>query len=232
MGKFFLIGLFLTSLLSLSAYAHEPYVDPVDELPLAPHCLQWLEKFEGMIGKEPNLSPLRATQKLDGPLYYQARGVPKTAQWRLVKPTEVFRHYVGNVATLNAVLQSSELRAGNRPYLEGGGETIVVFNDLTGIFLTTPQHTSHFVDAGSSLYVDFTLPAGTKLLELRDGIMLLPGPPSNASWLMAEYEKWKRDPASVDKLVIAEMKRMDQAGVSIPRRQKIRIVGHSELMKN
>lgn len=231
MGKFFLIGLSLVSLLSFSAYAHGPYVDADEKLSHASQCAQWLQNFEGLVGKDTVFSELRPTRKIDGPLYYEARGVPKSAKWRLVEPGEVFRHYVGDLTALNAVVQSSELRSGNRPYLEGGGNSIFVFKDLTGIFLTTPSHSSHFVDAGSSLYVDFSLPPGTKVLELRDGITLLPGPPSNASWLLAEYEKWKKDPLSVDQSLIAEMKRMDQAGVLVPRRQKIHILGHSPLVR-
>lgn len=218
MGKIFLVVLCLTTL---------PIFTWAEDAATAAHCIQWLDKFEGLLGKDPHFSVLRESGKIDGTLYYEAKGIPRTAKWRLVEPGEVFRHYVADMAALNSILQSTELRAGNRPYLEGGGESVVVFKDLTGIFLTTPEYNSHFVDAASSLYVDFTLPPGTKVLELREGISLLPGPPSTASWLMTQYEKWKKDPKSVDSLYISEMKKMDQAGVMIPRYQKIHVVSHS-----
>ena len=44
-----------------------------------------------------------------------------------------------------------------------------------------------------------------------------------------EYEKWKKDPSTVDKVAVNQMKKMDQEGVLIPRYQKIHIVAHSPI---
>jgi hypothetical protein len=162
-------------------------------------------------------------------LDYKATGLPPGATWTTSTGTEVFRHYVNTPATLEAVLETKTLRAGNRPYVRGDKYTKIVHEDMVGIFVTTPEYTSGEVDGHSPLYVDFTFPAGTRILNIVPGILLLPGEASTPAWMLEGLAKWRLDPSSVPFYMQASLQKLDREPPRQPRTQLINVVGHSPI---
>lgn len=119
------------------------------------------------------------------------RGVPATI--RVVDAKEkIFRHYTSPQA-LQTIIHSSTLRAGWTPFYYSG--SLSDYNqDLTGVFLTTPEVGARNVGVrdGQSEFVDVKLLDGTGVLWVRDNIYLIPGQPSMESWKVDLYRSVNR----------------------------------------
>ncbi len=115
-------------------------------------------------------------------VYRKTSGRPDSA--RVVVPGEtVYRHYISDVdqdpeAIRRTIVMTRRLRAGRTPYVTGDLPWFrMTYPDVRGIFVTTPEWTSEKVGIFKNLpYVDFRFEAGTGLVELEPGILLVPGP--------------------------------------------------------
>jgi hypothetical protein len=152
-------------------------------------------------------------------------GVPKWAKLLRVEDDIIFRHY-----TLNAkeeILKSKSLTAGARPYILPDSHLKQQFNDLTGIFFTKNDFDPHRLwmnYSDKTPYVDFKLPKGLLVLDLGDGVYLIPGHPTRAAWIHDLYSNFQNTgviPTGMEQ-VIKDIQRM--GGIETPITFPIEIV--------
>ena len=159
----------------------------------------------------------------DEPHYIRIRaGMPSTL--KLVSPEgQIFRHYTSE-QVLQKILVSKNLRAGWTPFYYSG--YISDYNEsLTGIFMTSPGTQPHSVGVRSENkgFLDFKVPAGTGILYLRDGILLIPGNPTVEPWKIKIYQSKDRQLYNDYAL---EFSQWDKYGILPPLEIPIEIVGH------
>lgn len=106
----------------------------------------------------------------------------------------VYRHYIGKAAPI--ILETSQLKTGITPYvIISPGYSREVFEDLVGIFLTTPNTPPEKVGLprnSNADYIDFTLYEGTPVVEIEPEIFIIPGRPDLPSWLKTLYLEYKK----------------------------------------
>ena len=119
-------------------------------------------------------------------------GVPAGTKLVTAKSIAIARHYSPAV---DAIRSSGSLKAGPRPYIHSLSHVRDEYQELTGIFFTIPEHDPADLWMGldeSSPYIDFVLPAGIGVLEVEEGVYLIPGPPRVATWIRQAYAQWKK----------------------------------------
>jgi|GEM_PF-3066458 len=154
---------------------------------------------------------------------YIITGIPKHV--KEVNPDGVvYRHYVGS--NMPIILETKQLKTGITPYvIMNPGYSREVYEDLVGIFLTTPLTPPERVGLPRNSvadYIDFTLYAGTPVVEIEKEILLIPGRPDLPAWLKALYIDYKAT-GRVDTQYIGLFKRVDERGGITPTFMKVKI---------
>lgn len=126
-------------------------------------------------------------------------GVP--AAVRQVKPaqTGLMRHWTSNgqvngVPVVELIVNSGLLKAGPRPYIIPESHKADYYQDLHGVFFTTPEFAPGALLMGlqpDSDYVDFVVDPGMGALYLAPGNYLFPCPLKVQQWIADGYRKWK-----------------------------------------
>lgn len=136
----------------------------------------------------------------------------------------VYRHYTGSSTQI--ILQTSQLKTGITPYvIMNPGYSREVYEDLVGIFLTTPQTPPERVGLprnDKADYIDFTLYDGTPVVEIEKEILLIPGRPDLPGWLKTLYADYKRTGRTETKYVDL-FRKVDERGGVNPTFMKIKI---------
>lgn len=151
-------------------------------------------------------------------------GIPKYV--RVVNPTGVvFRHYVSGSA-MPIILSTSQLKTGITPYVVmNPGYSKEVYQDLVGIFLTTPNTPPEKVGLArdpNMNYIDFTLYEGTPVVQIEKEILLIPGRPDLPQWIKALYAEYKKT-GRADARYVDDFRRYDELGAGNPTFMKVKI---------
>ena len=154
---------------------------------------------------------------------YIISGIPKHV--RQVNPRGVvYRHYIGKNAEI--ILKTSQLKTGITPYvIMNPGYSREVYQDLVGIFLTTPLTPPERVGLprnSNADYIDFTLYEGTPVVEIEKEILLIPGRPDLPEWLKTAYLEYKRTGRTQTQYVEL-FRRVDERGGVTPTFMKVKI---------
>lgn len=136
----------------------------------------------------------------------------------------VFRHYIGS--NMPIILETSQLKTGITPYvIINPGFSREVYDDLVGIFLTTPNTPPERVGlkANSNAdYIDFTLYEGTPVVQIEKEILLIPGRPDAPAWLKTLYAEYKKT-GKASTHYIDTFKKFDERGGVTPTFMKVKI---------
>lgn len=154
---------------------------------------------------------------------YIISGVPSSV--KVVNPRGVvYRHYIGS--NMPIILSSSQLKTGITPYIiMNPGYSREVYEDLVGIFLTTPQTPPERVGLARNSradYIDFTLYEGTPVLEIEKEILLIPGRPDLPEWLKTLYTSYKQT-GRTETQYVDLFRKVDERGGIIPTFMKVKI---------
>lgn len=154
---------------------------------------------------------------------YIISGIPQGV--KQVNPRGVvYRHYVGK--NMEIILQTRQLKTGITPYvIMNPGYSREVYQDLVGIFLTTPQTPPERVGLprnNNADYIDFTLYEGTPVVEIEKEILLIPGRPDLPEWLKVAYLEYKKTGRTQTQYVEL-FKRVDERGGVTPTFMKVKI---------
>jgi hypothetical protein len=148
-------------------------------------------------------SGLVLVKKIDGGLNGQDqlyfRGVPDSV--RRSSPAEIglMRHWTSNAAgagepVVDLIVKSGSLKAGPRFYIVPQAHSADYYQDLHGVFFTTPDFPPEQLRMGlgpDSDYVDFTVTPDMGALYLSPGNYLFPCPMKVRGWVAEAYKKWK-----------------------------------------
>lgn len=150
-------------------------------------------------------------------------GIPKYL--KQVNPSGVvYRHYTGSATDI--IVQTGQLKTGITPYvIINPGFSREVYEDLVGIFLTTPQTPPEKVGLPrnpNADYVDFTLYPGTPVVEIEKEILLIPGRPDAPKWLKELYFDYKQT-GRYDARYLDTFRKFDERGGVTPTFMKIKI---------
>lgn len=127
---------------------------------------------------------------------WNIQGVPAHAKL-IAGDAMVWRHYVPEVSTLEAIRQSKVLIAGFVPYVEiAPGVYRKSFETIHGAFLTLPKATPHDVGlrdrSARYHYVDLKLSREIPVIELEPGnIYVIPLPKNHRPWVRDIYARYK-----------------------------------------
>lgn len=154
---------------------------------------------------------------------YIISGIPKYVSE--VNPRGVtYRHYVGS--NMQIILETKQLKTGITPYVVmSPGFSREVYQDLVGIFLTTPQTPPERVGLprnSSADYIDFTLYEGTPVVEIEKEILLIPGRPDLPAWLKTLYLDYK-ETGRADHQYVELFQRVNDRGGINPTFMKVNI---------
>lgn len=137
---------------------------------------------------------------MNGQDQYYYWGAPSSV--KLVKPAQVgiLRHWTSNaqvdgVPVVDLIVNSGLMKAGPRPYIVPESHRADYYQDLHGVFFTTPDFPAGQLWMGlrpDSDYVDFTVDPAMGALYLAPGNYLFPCPLNVKKWIVDEYLKWKR----------------------------------------
>ena len=136
----------------------------------------------------------------------------------------VYRHYIGS--SMPIILETSQLKTGITPYvIMNPGYSREVYQDLVGIFLTTPNTPPEKVGLRNNPnadYIDFTLYPGTPVVQIEPEILLIPGRPDLPAWLKTLYAEYKRTGRTSTQYVEL-FQRVDERGGVNPTFMKVKI---------
>jgi len=154
---------------------------------------------------------------------YIISGIP--AYVKEVSPKNVvYRHYTGTSTKI--IVETSQLKTGITPYvIMNPGYSREVYEDLVGIFLTTPNTPPEKVGLPKNPnadYIDFTLYDGTPVVEIEKEILLIPGRPDLPAWLKTLYLEYKAS-GRYDSQYLKIFKKADERGGVNPTFMKIKI---------
>jgi hypothetical protein len=157
---------------------------------------------------------------------YIISGIPKYV--REVTPSEtVYRHYTGSHTKV--IVESGQLKTGITPYVVmNPGFSREVYEDLVGIFLTTPQTPPERVGLprnSNADYIDFKLYEGTPVVEIEKEILLIPGRPDLPEWLKSLYLDYKST-GRYDSHYLELFQKVDARGGATPTYMKINILSY------
>lgn len=159
---------------------------------------------------------------------YIISGIPKEV--KLINPRGmVFRHYIGS--NMPIILQTSQLKTGITPYvIMNPGYSREVYEDLVGIFLTTPQTPPERVGLPRNPradYIDFTLYEGTPVVMIEKEILLIPGRPDLPAWLKPLYQEYRRT-GRAETQYVDLFKKVDERGGVNPTFMKVKIKSYRQ----
>ncbi len=108
-------------------------------------------------------------------------GVPSRVE-RLETKGKVFRHWIRDEATFQAVTRTRILKAGPTSYVEFTGSRAAfikdIYPDLRGVFFTVPARSSaepRVMNEDVPYYIDFEVPEGVAALRLDgDDVLMIP----------------------------------------------------------
>jgi hypothetical protein len=151
-------------------------------------------------------------------------GIPKFV--KEVDPTPVvYRHYISGSA-LPIILSSSQLKAGITPYvIMNPGFSKEVYQDLVGIFLTSPSTPPERIGLARNPhmdYIDFSLFKGTPVVQIEKEILLIPGRADLPQWIKELYAEYKKT-GRAEARYMDDFRRYDESGAGNPTYMKIQI---------
>lgn len=157
---------------------------------------------------------------------YIISGIPKFV--KEVNPRGViYRHYTGSHTSI--ILETKQLKTGITPYIiMNPGYSREVYEDLVGIFLTTPQTPPERVGLpknDKADYIDFSLYEGTPVVEIEKEILIIPGRPDMPAWLKSLYLDYKAT-GRHDIHYLDIFKKVDARGGIDPSYMKINILSY------
>jgi hypothetical protein len=94
---------------------------------------------------------------------------------------------------VDEIVNTQRLLPGARPYIDADAHQRVYYNDLTGIFLSSPVNDPQNLQLGltrASDYVEVEIDPQVPLLQILPGIYLIPLPESVYDWLLLAYQRW------------------------------------------
>lgn len=154
---------------------------------------------------------------------YIISGIPKHVV-EINPKNVVFRHYVGKAMPI--ILETSQLKTGITPYvIMNPGFSREVYEDLVGIFLTTPMTPPERVGLKADPnadYIDFTLHEGTPVVKIEKEIFLIPGRPDVPEWIKSLYRDYKTT-GRYDVHHLELFKKIDARGGINPTFMKVKI---------
>jgi hypothetical protein len=154
---------------------------------------------------------------------YIISGIPKYIK-EINSSGIIYRHYTGNHTAI--IVETNQLKTGITPYIiMNPGYSREVYEDLVGIFLTTPMTPPERVGLprnNNADYIDFTLYAGTPVVEIEKEILLIPGRPDLPAWLKSLYLDYKNT-GRYDVHYLEIFKKADARGGVNPTFMKINI---------
>jgi hypothetical protein len=111
-------------------------------------------------------------------------GVPSRVE-RLETKGKVFRHWIRNAETFQAIVRTRILKAGPTSYVEftGGHGAFIkdIYPDLQGVFFTMPARSAaepRVMNEDVPYFIDFEIPEGVAALRLDgDDVLLIPAVP-------------------------------------------------------
>jgi hypothetical protein len=126
-------------------------------------------------------------------------------------------------------LETKQLKTGITPYVVvSPGYSREIYEDLVGMFLTTPQTPPEKVGLPrnpNADYVDFTLYDGTPVVEIEKEILVIPGRPDVPAWIKTLYQDYKST-GRYDSKYLELFKKIDSRGGINPTFMKINIVSY------
>lgn len=154
---------------------------------------------------------------------YIISGIPKYV--KEVNPKNVvYRHYTGTATKI--IVETSQLKTGITPYvIMNPGYSREVYEDLVGIFLTTPLTPPEKVGLPKNPnadYIDFTLYDGTPVVEIEKEILLIPGRPDLPGWLKTLYQDYK-ETGRADSQYLRIFQKVDDRGGIEPTFMRVKI---------
>jgi hypothetical protein len=126
-------------------------------------------------------------------------GAPAIVRQVTPAQTGLMRHWTSNgavdgVPVVDLIVKSGLMKAGPRVYIVPESHRADYYQDLHGVFFTTPEFRPGDLWMGlqpDSDYVDFVVDRGMGALYLAPGNYLFPCPLKLPGWLADEYKKWK-----------------------------------------
>ncbi len=126
-------------------------------------------------------------------------GAPAPVKQVTPAGTGLMRHWTSNaqaggVPVVDLIVKSGALKAGPRVYIVPVSHRADYYQDLHGVFFTTPDFPAGQLWMGlqqDSDYVDFVVDPGMGVLYLAPGNYLFPCPMKIQQWIAEEYRKWK-----------------------------------------
>lgn len=142
-------------------------------LNIADYEKEYVQSLQALLNKAEKQTSF-SQRGIDGPIETRYSGVPYGAKLATANDT-IFRHFVGLEDRYAQILTSSRLKAGPVPYARAVPDSKSLWDDLKGVFITTPEFEAHQVGVPQSrFFVDFTLPSHLPMIEVQKGIYLLP----------------------------------------------------------
>lgn len=126
-------------------------------------------------------------------------GAPSPVRQVTPAQTGIMRHWTSNVQVdgvpvVDLIVNSGVLKAGPRVYIIPESHRADYYQDLHGVFFTTPDFPPGQLWMGltpDTDYVDFVVDRGMGALYLAPGNYLFPCPMKLPGWIADEYRKWK-----------------------------------------
>ena len=164
-------------------------------------------------------------------------GIPSDVE-SIPTTSRVFRHYTASEGVYRIIIQSQSLLNGYLPYVRiVPGMYRELFQDLTGIFLTTPKHKASEVGVTASrvsgiYYVDVEIPPEVPLLQLEPSIFLIPLPARGyPPWMIEIYRRYLAGDSTLNSEYLRVCRDMEASRQPLqePHHIGVRVVGHGQV---
>ncbi|HBE89441.1 MAG TPA: hypothetical protein DDW67_09925 [Elusimicrobia bacterium] len=137
---------------------------------------------------------------MNGQDHYYYWGAPAPVRRVAPQSVGIMRHWTSNAQAngtpvVDLIVRSGILKAGPRPYIIPESHRADYYNDLHGVFFTTPDFPPGELWMGlrpDSDYVDFVVDPDMGALYLAPGNYLFPCPLKVQGWMTDAYIKWKQ----------------------------------------
>lgn len=137
---------------------------------------------------------------MNGQDHYYYWGAPAPVRRVAPRAVGIMRHWTSNAQVngtpvVDLIVRSGLLKAGPRPYIIPESHRADYYNDLHGVFFTTPDFPPGQLWMGlqpDSDYVDFVVDPAMGALYLAPGNYLFPCPLKVPGWMADAYIKWKQ----------------------------------------
>jgi hypothetical protein len=211
----------LTLLFSLSTKAAQSQSDLPGQIKEARKITnEWMaKKSKGLVKKDIFEGQIERAD-------YIISGIPK----HLIEVNSkgvVYRHYTGKATQI--ILETNQLKTGITPYvIMNTGFSREVYEDVVGMFLTTPQTPPEKVGLPRNPdadYIDFTVFEGTPVVQIEKEIFVIPGRPDLPMWIKNMYLDYKNT-GRYDSKYLELFKKIDARGGVNPTFMKINIISY------